>query len=172
MERYILLMVNHIFTQYFKPGIKPPVNQISIIRILARQGKKSIKDLTIELNKSQPNISNAVKELSKLDTALLKKTNPPKDFVGGRGNTQQFYKLTANGFKVAIDDPLKKPKNHNWKQITSREFWQYLFENFGSYNGKIINEICNFYEVRILGVDRRWTVPIMFDKCVNNKTKK
>ncbi len=84
----------------------------------------------------------------------------PLDYSQERGHPEQFYKLTPDGFKVAINDLI--PKESTWEHITPEQFWKYLFENMGDKSSEQIYEFCDLYLEKILHVKRDHLLPQVF----------
>jgi len=153
-------MVNHIFRKYFPTETKPPLNQINTIRMIARNRKQSKTTLAKELKKSYPNISEAVKQLEL--KGLVKQTTPPIGHTTKRGNIEKFYKLTNEGLKVAIKDPLEK-KEKSIKPLTSEQFRDSFFETLDdASNQKEVADVSSLYLREILGVEPRYLLPKFF----------
>jgi len=192
MESYTNSVTYHIYSDWVERGSRPPENQLNIVRTIAREGKKTISQLTKYLDKSQPNISNAVKELLKPELNLIEKTEPTSDFVAGRGNTQQFYRLTPKGIKFAIEDDQnisseikaindKKRQEEQRKQISSEKFWETLSITFSESNTANISsknpdfqkivELIRFYEERILKVKSQNYIPRFFNDWLHENKK-
>lgn len=187
-----MLLTYHMYSDWVERVSRPPENQLNIVRTIALEGKKTISQLTDYLGKSQPNISNAVKELLKPELDLIEKTEPPSDFVSGRGNTQQFYRLTPKGIKFAIEDDQKirseikvikdkKDKKNNVNKISSEKFWKTLSITFSESNTDNISsknpdfqkivELIRFYEERILKIKSLNYIPRFFNNWLyENKT--
>ena len=165
MESYIIIVDNHTFRKHFPKETKPALNEINTIRTIARNRKQSKTTLTTKLEKSYPNISEAVKQLGR--KGLVKQTTPPIDYNKKRGNIEKFYKLTNEGLKVVIEDPLEKEE---MKPLTSEQFWASFFETFeDASNKKELAGVSALYLRRILDVEPRYFLPKFFYDWHSNK---
>jgi|APSaa5957512535_1039671.scaffolds.fasta_scaffold03375_9 hypothetical protein len=164
-------MNNPIFDTYFsidnnKKKGRIPVNQINIIRYLARNGKQRKATITESLKKNFAEIFNAIKEVEA--KGLIKKVE-----ITTKKNTKpkNFYALTIEGFKVAIDDPLEIEPNTGWKLITNEQFWNVLKDSFNESSKESIKSICSLYEKKIIKVSKEYVIPLIFYSTFNDFKK-
>lgn len=159
-----------IFDTHFMTGTKPPINQINIVRHIARNGKQSkvkLADKKKGLNKYWSEINDSVKSL--LDKKLIVEDPGTKD------KKEKFFNLTTEGFRIAIaDNHLELPKDnpYNYNPITSEQFWKHLSnidDDYSIQEIKKIAKISNLFDKIILGIDKTHTIPETFLMNINNK---
>jgi len=172
-----------IFKKHFMPEnnkiTKSPESRIDILRLMARNGNRTVGDLEVDSGKKQSNISNHIKWLS--ENKLVEKGPKPSGYKNKVKNATQFYSLTIEGLKVAIDDPLGiiedetlssedaetlkriSENKRGLKPITNYQFWKYLVDNHQESDLKLINGLMDFFLDRIYKTHRRYIMSDMFE---------
>jgi predicted transcriptional regulator len=147
-----------IFNIYFVTKTKTPINQINIVRTIARNGILSKAKLSEELNKNWSEVNDSIKSLLK-KKLIVEDSNTKK-------SKEKFFNITSEGFSVAIWDELKL-NDKNFKPITSKQFWNHV--SYSNYTIQEIEEISNLFEKNILKIDSKYVLPQSFLDNIHNK---
>ena len=149
------------FDTYFTTESKTPINQINIIRYMARNGSQSKVKLSEALNKNWSEINDSIKSLLS-KKLIIEDSNTKK-------SKEKFFNITPEGFSVAIWDELKL-NDKNFKPITpitSKQFWNHI--SYSNYTIQEIEEISNLFEKNILKIDSKYVLPQSFLGNIHNK---
>jgi len=199
------------FQEYFpkKPG-KPPTTQIHVMRYLTRNGPKKRTEIADFFGKNRQEVNDALEELIEkelVETWCELCQVPFKNYHTWESHSKEnshknlkrkirknisiekskpLFKITKNGFVVAIDDKLTNYADYNyvkrddkgtvveniqenWKLITDEEFWKQMFESFNASPLNELREILEVYDNKILKVDKSRFVPQFFFNWKSNK---
>lgn len=151
----------HRFDTYFRGKGRKPNNQLMILHTIAREGRKTKTELTIN-GKDFSNISRSVDELvrkkliekdSQLNKPKKRKSKRPKEI---------YYRLTSEGIQVVIYDSSEHVKTEKVEPLSSKQFWHALITTFRESNPNEIRptnsdfativELIRYYEELILKV--------------------
>ncbi len=145
-----------IFDTYFTTKSKTPINQINIIRYMARNGSQSKVKLSEALNKNWSEINDSIKQLK--EKKLIE--------ISSEKTKEKFFNITSEGFSVAIWDELKL-NDKKFKPITNKQFWNHI--SYSNYTIQEIEEISNLFEKNILKIDSKYVLPQSFLDNIHNK---
>ena len=149
-------MITHIDTYSQEKLDEKATLELNIIRNLSRDSEiKTAYNLHTNLSKDYSDVTKAVHRLhdkgfisswcetctenvfsnndwKEHEKSINHKSNKKKVKKSDRdkGRTKRFLKLTVDGLKVAITDPLKVSNNNGeWSKISNNEFLKYLISN-------------------------------------------